>query len=221
MYDLATGERVELSVATFDNWVSKLANLFSAEWGLEPADSVEIALPAHWQAMVTAMAAWTAGLRVRLGASEDAVADARVVGPGWSGDREGAQYVLACSLRPLGGRFLESAPAGALDWADEVPPQPDVLLLPQPVSGMDIALVTAAETLSHRDLVERGRAAAARIGLRAGGRLLTALDPVTPDGLEVALLAPLTTGSSVVLVVNGEPERTSSIAEQERVTCVA
>jgi hypothetical protein len=64
MYDDAAGERVELSVATFDNWVCKLANLFGSEWGLEPGDLVGIQLPTHWRGVAATVAAWTAGLIV-------------------------------------------------------------------------------------------------------------------------------------------------------------
>ncbi|MEJ7629678.1 MAG: TIGR03089 family protein [Nocardioidaceae bacterium] len=67
MYDDATGERVELSVATFDNWVCKLANLFGDDWGLESGERISIAMPVHWRSMATTMAAWTCGLVVTLG----------------------------------------------------------------------------------------------------------------------------------------------------------
>ncbi len=40
-YDDATGERVELSVATFANWVAKTANLLQADPAAEPGDRVD------------------------------------------------------------------------------------------------------------------------------------------------------------------------------------
>lgn len=64
MYDDRTGDRVELSVVTLDNWVCKLANLLTSDRGLEPGDVLHVDMPAHWQAMVTLLAAWTAGLTV-------------------------------------------------------------------------------------------------------------------------------------------------------------
>lgn len=59
-YDDATGERIELSVATAANWAAKTANLLIEEdisaVRLEPAD--------HWLAVVVALGAWTAGVAV-------------------------------------------------------------------------------------------------------------------------------------------------------------
>jgi uncharacterized protein (TIGR03089 family) len=51
-YDAATGGRVELSYATFDNWVAKTANLITDGLGAGPGERVALALPAHWQALV-------------------------------------------------------------------------------------------------------------------------------------------------------------------------
>jgi hypothetical protein len=59
-YDDATGERVELSVATAANWAAKTANFLLEEdiraVRLKPAD--------HWLAAVVALGAWTAGAAV-------------------------------------------------------------------------------------------------------------------------------------------------------------
>ncbi|NEB75744.1 TIGR03089 family protein, partial [Streptomyces sp. SID14478] len=43
-YDDATGERVELSVATFANWVAKTANLLQGDLNAEPGDRVALLL---------------------------------------------------------------------------------------------------------------------------------------------------------------------------------
>jgi len=63
-YDDATGERVELSGVTLDNWVAKTANLLVDTLGLSPGDRVAVDLPAHWLAVVILLAAWSAGLEV-------------------------------------------------------------------------------------------------------------------------------------------------------------
>ncbi|MCU0266884.1 MAG: TIGR03089 family protein, partial [Actinomycetia bacterium] len=47
-YDDATGERVELSVATTANWVAKTANLLADELDVGPGAVVALALPRHW-----------------------------------------------------------------------------------------------------------------------------------------------------------------------------
>lgn len=218
-YDDASGERVELSLTTFDNWVTKVANLFTDEIGTEPGEGLSIALPTHWLAPPLLVGGWVAGL-VLTGAAEAAV---RVVGPDAAAAGTGggsAVPTLACSLRPLGGRFVEPLPPGWLDFAVEVPPQPDALLQPQALSPDDPAVAGAAST-THGDLLEAGRRTAAELGLEPGGRLATDLAPADPVGLVSALAAPLAVSASVVLVVNASGERRALIAEQERVTCRA
>jgi hypothetical protein len=59
-YDDATGERVELSVATAANWAAKTANLLSDE----DVEAVRLEPAGHWLAAVVALGAWTAGVAV-------------------------------------------------------------------------------------------------------------------------------------------------------------
>src|ERR671915_1956184 len=61
-YDDATGERIELSGATFENWVAKTANLLVDGLGAQPGDEAVLALPPHWQTAVWLFACWSAGL---------------------------------------------------------------------------------------------------------------------------------------------------------------
>ena len=63
-YDDATGERTELSVATYANWVAKTASLLVDELGLDRGDRLLVDLPAHWLGPVFLGAAWSAGLEV-------------------------------------------------------------------------------------------------------------------------------------------------------------
>jgi len=65
-YDDATGERVELSVATAANWAAKTANLLSDEYGLEAGDALSLDPPSHWLTAVVVLGAWTAGVAVDL-----------------------------------------------------------------------------------------------------------------------------------------------------------
>jgi uncharacterized protein (TIGR03089 family) len=46
-YDLGTGERVELSVATTDNWVAKTANLLQDSLGVQAGARITVDLPLH------------------------------------------------------------------------------------------------------------------------------------------------------------------------------
>ncbi len=61
-YDDATGERVELSVATFANWVAKTANLLQGDLSAEPGDRLALLLPAHWQSAVWLLACSSVGV---------------------------------------------------------------------------------------------------------------------------------------------------------------
>ena len=63
-YDDTTGERTELSVTTYANWVSKTGNLFVDELGLDAGDTVLLDLPAHWLVPVFLGAAWSSALAV-------------------------------------------------------------------------------------------------------------------------------------------------------------
>src|SRR5206468_12370426 len=68
-YDDGTGERVELSLTTFDNWVAKTANLLQDGLGTEAGERVALLLPPHWLGAVWMLAAWSAGLVVDLDGS--------------------------------------------------------------------------------------------------------------------------------------------------------
>ncbi len=218
-YDDATGERVELSVATFANWVNKIANLLVDDLMLEPGSTVAVDLPLHWQATVTAVGAWTAGLTLELGGGRPV--DVRVVGPEGLprySQHPDAEHVLACSLRPLGGRFTESLPAGWLDFAVEVPPQADGLVAGDQAEAETAAVSQEGRSTTQAELVRAGTETASVLGLTPGGRLVTDHNPSHPDGVVVALVAPLVAGAAVVLVAPTSDDRRTAIATQERAT---
>ncbi|WP_414168897.1 TIGR03089 family protein [Streptoverticillium reticulum] len=197
-YDDATGERVELSVATFANWVAKTANLLQGDLAAEPGDRLALLLPAHWQTAVWLLACSSVGVLADVG-GDPAAADLVVSGPdtlerarACSGER------VALALRPLGGRFPEQ-PQGFLDYAVEVPAQGDRFAPYAPVDPDGPALAVGGLELTGAELVGRARADAAQLGLGAGSRLLSGLSYDDWDGLSAGLFAPLATGGSVVL----------------------
>src|SRR5687767_13939809 len=61
-YDDEGGERVELWLATYANWVAKSSSLLVEELGLERGGRLVVDLPAHWLTPVFLGAAWTVGL---------------------------------------------------------------------------------------------------------------------------------------------------------------
>ncbi|MFF8291188.1 TIGR03089 family protein [Streptomyces sp. NPDC016309] len=219
-YDDATGERVELSVATFANWVAKTANLLQDGLSAEPGDRVALLLPAHWQTAVWLVACASVGVVADVG-GDPAAADHVVAGPdrleeglACRGER------LALSLAPLGRRF-PAPPAGYDDYAVEVPTQGDVFAPYVPVDPDAPALVVGGTELSGADVVDRAREDGVRLGLAGGARLLSALPYGTWEGLSAGLYAPLAAGASVVLCRNLErlsPEGLAKRVESERIT---
>lgn len=219
-YDDATGERVELSVATFANWVAKTANLLQGDLGAEPGDRLALLLPAHWQSAVWLLACASVGVVAEVG-GDPAGADLVVSGPdtleeaaACSGER------IALALRPLGGRFPQ-APAGFADYAVEVPGQGDRFAPFQPVDADGPGLVVGGEELSYARICERAREDAVKLGLGEGSRILSGLGYDTWEGLSAGLYAALASGGSVVLCRNLDRLSADGLAqrtESERVT---
>ncbi|WP_037869411.1 TIGR03089 family protein [Streptomyces sp. SPB074] len=222
-YDDATGERVELSVATFANWVAKTSNLIQGELSLSPGDRLALHLPAHWQTAVWLLAASSTGLLVDLG-GDPAKADLVVTGPGTlEAARACTGERVALALRPLGARF-PVPPEGFLDYAVEVPSQGDRFAPFAPVDPEEPALLVAGEELTSTQLVERARGDAERLGVGPGERLLSGLGLADWPGLAAGLYAPLAVGASVVLVRHADrlaPEALERRVTDERVTAVA
>ncbi|GGZ26435.1 TIGR03089 family protein [Streptomyces nitrosporeus] len=219
-YDDATGERVELSVATFANWVAKTANLLQGDLAAEPGDRLALLLPAHWQSAVWLLACSSVGVVADV-QGDPAGADLVVSGPDTL-DRarscRGERVALA--LRPLGGRFPRP-PEGFADYAVEVPGQGDRFAPFAPVDPDGPALAVGGVTLTASQLVARAREDAAELGLLPGSRLLTGRTYDDWAGLSAGLFAPLAAGASVVLCRHlGQLDEDGLAAriESERVT---
>ncbi|MFJ6988355.1 MULTISPECIES: TIGR03089 family protein [unclassified Streptomyces] len=202
-YDDATGERVELSVATFANWVAKTANLLQDGMSAEPGDRVALLLPAHWQTAVWLVACSSVGVVADVD-GDPARADFVVAGP----DRfeeglacRGERYAL--SLVPLGRRFVPGPPEGYADYAVDVPTHGDRFAPYVPVDPEEPALVVAGAELTGAQVVERARGDAEGLGLTGpGARLLSGVGFGTWEGLSAGLYGPLASGGSVVLCRN-------------------
>jgi uncharacterized protein (TIGR03089 family) len=124
-YDDATGERIELSVATTANWVAKTSNYLIDEHGIEPGDLITVRLPLHWQTAIVLLACWSVGSQVSFddGGLVTFATDAR------PGDRE----VVTLSLAPMG-----------VDFGGLVASQPD-FFAPLEASGADLVQATAID----------------------------------------------------------------------------
>lgn len=214
-YDDATGERVELSLATYANWVAKTAGLVQDEVGLERGDLVLLDLPTHWLGPVWLGAAWSLGVCATDDAGLVAAADLVVCGP----DRVAAYAagdvpVVALSLRPLGGRFTDELPMGVTDYGAVVLAQPDAFTAIDPPRPDDPAWRDAGGSIDQAVLVQ---AAGSAPVLSPGGRLLTDVNPCTRRGLET-LTAPLLRGGGTVWVRHADEASWPARADQERVT---
>jgi uncharacterized protein (TIGR03089 family) len=218
-YDDDTGERVELSVKSFENWVAKTANLLQDELGAEPGDHVAVWLPAHWQSAVWMCAAACCGVVVSHDPVETPV-DVVVCGPEELREAagRGARDLVALSLRPMGQGFGEALPDGATDYARSVLAQGDTFLPLGTPDGDAAFLLSGDGAVSQRALLERARARAGALGLRPAGRLLTDANPADEAGFCGGLLAAMVTGGSLVLNRHPDPAAADGRATQEQVT---
>ncbi len=153
-YDLSTGERVELSHTTIDNWVSKTAALI-LDAALGEGDVIAIALPTHWQRMIWWLAAWKVGA---------CIAEAPPIHPDaqllvcstdlletMTAANDHSVDTVACSLRPLGLPADIALPTNIIDYAIDVRRFPDQLSTSLPDSQSP-ALCSQETTWSQDDL---------------------------------------------------------------------
>lgn len=216
-YDDATGERVELSVTTYANWVAKTAGLLQDELDVAVGDTVAIDLPVHWLGPVWLGAVWSVGAVVVPTGSDDAVVT--VCGPDTVSQHAAARTsghatTVACSLLPMGVRFRDELPAGVLDFGVVVWGQPDVFVPAEPVTP-DLAAWSdgSAAPVTQLELVSREPA------VEPGVRLLTDTDPCTASGLST-FLDPLAAGGGTVWVRNASDDSWESRAAAEQATQV-
>lgn len=212
-YDDETGERTELSVSTYANWVAKTANLLVEELMLDPGDTLLLDLPPHWLGTVFLGAAWCAGVAVTTSAEEDVAAV--VCGPEDPAAHLGrGAAVVACSLLPFAVRCADPLPEGVLDHGLLWPGQSDVFAAVDPAEPATVAWRPG--DLSQGELLDRA-VDRARRSAHARQRLLTDADPCTDAGVP-AFLAPLLSGGSLVLVRHPDGSRWARHREAERAT---
>jgi len=195
-YDMATGERVELSTTTTANWVAKTSNFLVDDLDAAPGTRVRIGLPSHWLTTVWILSAWNVGATI-----VDQAADVGLSGPDLVADEP---VRVAASLRPLGGRFPE-APAGFLDVGAEVPGHGDHFVALDPPEPSTLALDLDGSALTHADVL-------ATVVPDAGRRL------VVPGSLRrdaELIAAACLGGGSLVIVASATSEQISRVSAQE------
>jgi uncharacterized protein (TIGR03089 family) len=211
-YDDATGERVELSVATYANWVAKTSSLFVEELDLSRGDRIRVDLPTHWLGPVFLGAAWNVGLTL----VEDDDAEAFVCGPAGLEEyaaRAAKHPVVACALEPMGVRFRDPLPPDVHDFGIEVWSQPDAFLPWDPPGADEEAVPGTGQATLLTPSYDA-------LPLADGDRLITTANPVTPEGL-ATFVQPLVRGGSTVWVRNADPTAWERRREDERATAEA
>lgn len=234
-YDDARGERAELSVATFANWVAKTANFLRDGLGATPGDRVAIDLPAHWQSAVWLAACWASGTIAVPGAAEAVTEGAQIIVVRRDGARPapGADEVVVLGLGPLGLPVRgASNPPGWVDYDVEIHSYGD-RFAPGPLGSLDRpALDLAGSTFTARALVAEARRAATEWVLPADpaapatptdrARRLLATEPLaTLPAVLATLLVPLVAHVGVVLCRHLELDRVAARAKAEHVVAVA
>jgi uncharacterized protein (TIGR03089 family) len=227
-YDDATGERVELSATTLDNWVAKTANLLQDEFDVGPGSTVAVALPVHWQSAAVLLGIWSCGATVVDTAAED---DGRLSGvdvvlaaqdrlaaleeeDGGAGD--GAE-LLGLSLHPLGAGMAGYA-GPARDFALEVRTAGDRFVPYQTPDPAAPGLLAGGLELTLGGLVEAAGELAGRLSIGRDDRIMVDEPTATEAGPVAWLLAPLAAGASIVLCRHPFAERLPARAAAERVT---
>ena len=147
-YDVATGERVELSGTTARNWVMKAANLLVDEADAEVGIRVMPVMPSHWMQMVWLLATWAVG-----GTVVDRDADIGIAGPALDFGANPPAHRWATALHPLGMPFDE-LPADVVDLGRVLPGMPDAFVALAAPTADDPAVDVAELHLSHGELVE-------------------------------------------------------------------
>jgi len=171
-YDDATGERLELSVATTANWVSKASNLLVDELGVTPGEQVALDVPPHWHTAVLTLAVGSVGARV---APAGTISGVRVAAWAEGTPLPEADDVLGLSLRPMNGGLTRAYPA-VIDVATEtlaygdrfVPPPGAVEVAPQATPLAQRVLSTTLDPL---------------VGVLAGGGSLVLVRRADPAAL--------------------------------------
>jgi len=211
-YDLATGERVELSHTTIDNWVNKTAALI-LDAALSEGDVIAIALPTHWQRIIWWLAAWKVGA---------CIAEAPPIHPDaqllvcstdlletMTARNEHSVEIVACSLRPLGLPADIALPANVADYAIDVRRFPDQLSTSLPDSH-SLALSTEKGTWSQDDVIANSPK------LAESTRILVTDDSDTPEQAHL-LAATLSSPHSSIVLVNSAMHHDNAAAQLDAI----
>ncbi|SKC36227.1 TIGR03089 family protein [Krasilnikoviella flava] len=216
------GERVELSGAVLQNWVSKTVNLLVEEFDAAPGTVVALDLPAHWRGVLWALAAWRCGATVTLAgdapaAGGDVVVTSRPAAWAPVLGGPGAADLVAVALPALARAFDGDLPPGTLDAAGAVMTYGDVIGWVPETDPSAVALeAPGAEPVTFADLVPAPGVPGGRVlvdGARPLGDLLRALLATWAADGSVVLASATTTAE-----LAADPARLERLRTSERIT---
>ena len=205
-YGEATGERTELSYATFDNWASKTANLLAEECDAAPGTHVALGVTGHWTGAAIVAAAWKLGAVIVAGDEQNA--HIRVVAENDT-DSPGGEAHLVVVGAGMGGRV--TGDVAGLPYGDEVLAFADDY--DDPGVTLDVPALTAGgHTWTQAELLRKAWEA-----MGAGDRLLSTA-PLDASGIALGLLAPIVAGASAVWCPGMSDAAAARHAQNERAT---
>lgn len=216
------GERIELSCAVVENWVSKTTNLLVEEFDADSSCAVAIDVIPHWRSLVWALATWRTGATLVDGNSGDAVVTT-------APSDVAAGDVVAVALPALARRYDGDLPPSAMDaasavmtygdqigWTSETDDTAAALRMPEAPSGVRATDVGYGELLATADAAAADVAPGARVLLEApagglGPWLLRAVGVLARDGSLVLAAA------DVAAELRSDPARRERLVSGERV----
>ncbi|MGI8576055.1 MAG: TIGR03089 family protein [Egibacteraceae bacterium] len=215
--DDATGERTELSHATFDNWVAKTANMLVEDAEVDHGNPVLVALDGHWALPIVLHACARVGavaVSWSTGEARPAISGVAVVHEVVADQFDPGEHVYIVG-DGMGGRpqserdwpaFTEDVLAYADDY-DDPDVEPDLELVSSRAGERELVFDQAGALAIGAALLD--------LGVRPGDRMLLAGPADRVDLLLVGLGA-YVAGAAVALGRRLSPEAIWRHADQER-----
>jgi len=206
--------RIELSVVTFANAVSKASNFISEGLELDPGARVNVALGNHWQSPVWAAAAFSTNLQLVAQESEvtfGSIEDEATKSTG------GAQFVVV-SKDPF-GMPEKQIPEGAINGSLEVRSYGDYFA-PDEVMPAGTEVFTNGENgYTWEQLSELAKELSSSQGLNSGSRFGIFGTPDELTSLLLQVVLPVQEGHSVVLIDQMDPDF-EAVTNQEKLSYI-
>lgn len=216
-YQSPTGERVELSGKTLDNWLSKAANLMLEEFDIGRGSRVLLDLPpTHWRAAYWATAVWALGAHLTICRAGNLPGDTAATGQDPdlvvtdNPQRfEAGAPLVAVTLAALARSYPSALPGGVLDEARQLAGYGDVFLPDDEPDPGDHALTEGTTSIDYASLVPSAGTPGRRIWL-----------PSDTDGIPAVrtMLGAWAEGGAVVVLPTEPRDAVARVLRSEGVT---